>query len=320
MGNFSGDFLDYLAAKGEGNDFYLAQSPDLKDEEIARLTAKYSYKYEVWLSVPGIIRQRYGNDVPQEILDAAARGEVQTLREMEQHPEIKRVEDARAAVAEKYSMPSDIINDMAAAVFIAAASAGYSLHAAHELAQQRQFRESLRDKALNNTMTDEEKQAWRESRIKTRDIIKKDLMENQPEKYLLHLLAKYNRGHISKDELMPQVADLVQRIETNGRQDKLLDLLKEQRVSRRMRHFKPETLDILAGSVLAKVPQEDRDNILSRIPRKAKIFENMSDEQKSKFLAQEMRQANSNVQRTLSSDSIRENMPSVMRQQNVRSM
>ncbi len=320
MGNFSGDFLDYLAAKGEGNDFYLAQSPDLKDEEIARLTAKYSYKYEVWLSVPGIIRQRYGNDVPQEILDAAARGEVQTLREMEQHPEIKRVEDARAAVAEKYSMPADIINDMAAAVFIAAASAGYSLHAAHELAQQRQFRESLRDKALNNTMTDEEKQAWRESRIKTRDIIKKDLMENQPEKYLLHLLAKYNRGHISKDELMPQVADLVQRIETNGRQDKLLDLLKEQRVSRRMRHFKPETLDILAGSVLAKVPQEDRDNILSRIPRKAKIFENMSDEQKSKFLAQEMRQANSNVQRTLSSDSIRENMPSVMRQQNVRSM
>ena len=273
MGNFSGDFLDYLAAKGEGNDFYLAQSPDLKDEEIARLTAKYSYKYEVWLSVPGIIRQRYGNDVPQEILDAAARGEVQTLREMEQHPEIKRVEDARAAVAEKYSMPADIINDMAAAVFIAAASAGYSLHAAHELAQQRQFRESLRDKALNNTMTDEEKQAWRESRIKTRDIIKKDLMENQPEKYLLHLLAKYNRGHISKDELMPQVADLVQRIETNGRQDKLLDLLKEQRVSRRMRHFKPETLDILAGSVLAKVPQEDRDNILSRIPRKAKIFE-----------------------------------------------
>ncbi|MBR3501575.1 MAG: hypothetical protein IKO06_01580 [Alphaproteobacteria bacterium] len=320
MGNFSGDFLDYLAAKGEGTDFYLAQSPDLKDEEIARLTAKYSYKYEVWLSVPGIIRQRYGNDVPQEILDAAARGEVQTLREMEQHPEIKRVEDARAAVAEKYSMPADIINDMAAAVFIAAASAGYSLHAAHELAQQRQFRESLRDKALNNTMTDEEKQAWRESRIKTRDIIKKDLMENQPEKYLLHLLAKYNRGHISKDELMPQVADLVQRIETNGRQDKLLDLLKEQRVSRRMRHFKPETLDILAGSVLAKVPQEDRDNILSRIPRKAKIFENMSDEQKSKFLAQEMRQANSNVQRTLSSDSIRENMPSVMRQQNVRSM
>ncbi|MBQ8672185.1 MAG: hypothetical protein IJ525_06670 [Alphaproteobacteria bacterium] len=320
MGNFSGDFLDYLAAKGEGNDFYLAQSPDLKDEEIARLTAKYSYKYEVWLSVPGIIRQRYGNDVPQEILDAAARGEVQTLREMEQHPEIKRVEDARAAVAEKYSMPADIINDMAAAVFIAAASAGYSLHAAHELAQQRQFRESLRDKALNNTMTDEEKQAWRESRIKTRDIIKKDLMENQPEKYLLHLLAKYNRGHISKDDLMPQVADLVQRIETNGRQDKLLNLLKNQRVSRRMQHFKPETLDILSSSVLAKVPQDERDNILSRIPRKAKIFENMSDEQKSKFLSQEMRQANSNVQRTLSSDSIRENMPSVMRQQNVRSM
>ena len=320
MGNFSGDFLDYLAAKGEGNDFYLAQSPDLKDEEIARLTAKYSYKYEVWLSVPGIIRQRYGNDVPQEILDAAARGEVQTLREMEQHPEIKRVEDARAAVAEKYSMPADIINDMAAAVFIAAASAGYSLHAAHELAQQRQFRESLRDKALNNTMTDEEKQAWRESRIKTRDIIKKDLMENQPEKYLLHLLAKYNRGHISKDDLMPQVADLVQRIETNGRQDKLLNLLKNQRVSRRMQHFKPETLDILSSSVLAKVPQDERDNILSRIPRKAKIFENMSVEQKSKFLSQEMRQANSNVQRTLSSDSIRENMPSVMRQQNVRSM
>ena len=70
-------------------------------------------------------------------------------------------------------------SDMAAAVFIAAASAGYSLHAAHELAQQRQFRESLRDKALNNTMTDEEKQAWRESRIKTRDIIKKDLMEKK---------------------------------------------------------------------------------------------------------------------------------------------
>jgi len=320
MGNFSGDFLDYLAAKGEGNDYSLAQSPDIKDEEIARLTAKYSYKYEVWLSVPGIIRQRYGNDVPQEILDAAARGEVLTLREMEQHPEIKRVEDARAAVAEKYSMPADIVNEGAVALFVAAASAGYSLHAAHELAQQRQFRESLRDKALNNTMTDEEKQAWRESRIRTRDIIRKDLMEHQPEKYLLHLLAKYNRGHISKDKLMPQVADLVQKIETDGRQDKMLDLLKHPVVSRRMRHFKPETLDILAGSVLQKVPETEREDVLARIPRKAKMFENMSDEQKSKLLANEIRQASGNVQRTLSSEDIRENMPSAMRKQNVRTM
>ena len=218
-------------------------------------------------------------------------------------------------------MPDYIENEMAAATFIAAISSGYAFASACELAKERQWRESLSDRARNNELTDKEKEEWRESRIRTRDIIKKHWMENQPEKYLIHLLSRYNRHTISEEEkerLIPQITEAIDRIETDKRQDKLLETLQHPFVMRRIGRFNEETLNILANSVLVKVPDDGRDKLMSRMQIDTKMYANMSEEQKTHLLAQEMKRSGRYIQRTLSVNDIRANMPSLMRPQNER--
>ena len=169
-------------------------------------------------------------------------------------------------------------------------------------------------------MSEEEKKLWRmawlQSRKDTINTIKKDFAENQPEKLLLHILGKFNAGKISKDELLPQVADLVQRIDTNERHGNLLEYLQTERIQAKIGKFKPETLDILANSVLSKVPKAGKTQTMEKIQSK---FSDKNAELESSIqahaVAQNMLSAKANSMPTNASLTAKEryaNMPSIM--------
>lgn len=250
----------------------IAKSKAKIDEEIKTLAndSERVHKFQIWEKVPSILRDRYNGQVPQEVLDAAERDEIYTLRVMEMHPEVKQVNQARDIAQEAQAkIPSAIANTAAAMVFVSAITSGYSQDASTELANQRLARDALlATKALNPNMSEEEKKLWQLAWLQTRkdtiDTIKRDFAENQPEKMLVHILGKFNAGKLNKDELLPQIADLVQKIDTNERHGNLLEYLQTERIQAKIGKFKPETLDILANSVLNKVPQADITQIMSR--------------------------------------------------------
>lgn len=320
MVDFNDDFKEFLAR------YDSTAAAKVRDEKTPQdvlnsIYSAYISTFETWEKVPAEVRNRY-TKVPQDIMDAAARGEILTLREMEYNRDLKRAEDARSIVEEKLQMPSEITNTLAAGVFVAAISAGYSAKASLELALHRQVRESLASKVEAGTMTDKDKKEWRESREQDLDTIKRDWVENRPEKMLLHLFAQYNRGQIAKKDFLPRVAEYMDRIDAAKRREKLLDLLKTPRTQAMIYHFKDETRDLLWHSIEHKVPQ-NFDQALLKGQKRSDYYKGLSQDKQVEALSQGISRTRENVQeygRRLTNEQLRENTSAlVRRQENVRS-
>lgn len=325
MGNFSDSFMEYLKIYNP-TAYDKANSDNIKPEELAAIYNDNAAKFEVWESIPLTIRNRYpGQPVPYDVMEAAARGEIYTLREMEYHPEIKQVSEAREKVAEEQKMPSDIVSDMAAATFIAALAAGYAKETCHQLAMNRQLRESMLndkpDKETNREEYDRWLKNWLAVREKDFNAIKNDWKENQPEKYLMHLLAKHNRGRLNPKEMedFPQtVQDLMQRIEAApDRMAHLLAYIKTPRMQGRIGRFNEETMDILTHTVLRKVPETEKEQYLARdFARRREELRNMPDSAKAKIVSDSINSRATNLpeERTLTARERFANMPSSLNQ------
>ena len=295
--------------------------------------------YHDYEKIPEGIRDRYvGTKVPPDIMEAAKRDEVDTLRMMELHPEIRRVEDAREAVRQRFEVPendsSGIESGAAMALFATAIAAGYSQTAGQDLAMQRQYRDGLlEEKAAileNPNLSDAQKKEkldewfkkWLESRKATIKTIEDDWRGNpaenkaphQPEKYLVHLLGKFNRETIKeeKDKMLHIITDhLMPAIHNNGRHEELLNYLKQGRIQAKIGHFKDETRDILAGLVLQHLPEAEREQYLARdFRRNRNLSEDLSDDRKAAAVARDMKSAQANAipeNSTLTSAQRREN-------------
>ena len=330
MSDFSADFMEYLKIYNPSA-YDKANSDNIKPEELTAIYNANAAKFEVWESIPAAIRNRYpGQPVPQDVMDAAARGEIYTLREMEYHPEIKRVDEAREKAAEEYgsalpelSSTTKEIAQFTIATYIAARLAGYSAETCRELALHRMEREELmKDKPEN--MTKEENDAFIERlhaiKRKSLALMKKDLIENQPERYLMILLTKHDRGHLSPEEKenFPQmVQDLMQRVESENRMQHLLGHIKTPIVQARIGRFNDETMEILKHTVLVKVPEQDKEQYLAKdFHRRREELRNMPDSAKARMVSDSINQRATNLpeERTMSAREKFANMPSALNQ------
>ncbi len=325
MSDFSASFMEFLKIYNPSA-YDKANSDGVKPEELASIYNANIAKYEIWESIPAAIRNRYpGQPVPQDVWEAAQRGEIYTLREMEYDPEIKQVSEAREKVAQEYSMPADIVSDMAAATFVTALAAGYAMESCHQLALNRQHREDMLKNKPEN-MTDEEKDAWMKDWLAVRqkdfNLIKKDWAEHQPEKLLMHLLSKHNRGRLTTEETekFPQmIEDLMQKIESpdNNRMQHLLNYIKTPRMQARIGRFNEETMDILTHTVLRKVPETEREQYLAKdFAKRREELRNMPDSAKARCVSDKINQRVTNLpeERTLTTRERLANMPSALNQ------
>ncbi|MBR3502390.1 MAG: hypothetical protein IKO06_05750 [Alphaproteobacteria bacterium] len=234
-------------------------SEDVKNSIISR----HAEEFDTWQKVPYDVLLHWNGNPPKDIMVAASRGD---YRKMQLDPfYIREQDDVYSDNYQGFAPKAEEI--MATTVFVAAIDHGYSHEASLALAQESMFRELMRDKALNNTMTADEREIWRKSREKTRDIIRKDWAEYSPEKLLLHVFAKYNRGKISAAELSDTTRELMSRIESSGRHEELFNLLSSPRVQRRLARFDEEVLNALSQTILSNITltTEQAQNLQARI-------------------------------------------------------
>lgn len=325
MADFSADFMEYLKIYNP-TAYDKANTDGIKPEELASIYSANAAKFEVWDSIPAEIRNRYsGQPVPQDVWEAAARGEIYTLREMEYNRNIKQISEAREKAAEDYGIPTDIVSDMATATFISALAAGYASETSYQLALNRQYREGMLenrpDKKMNKKEYEEWLKNWLATREKDANAIIKDWKEHQPEKYLMHLLFKHNRGKltISETKDFPQIVqDLMQRIEAvPDRMAQLLSYIKHPRMQARIGRFNEETMKILTHTVLRKVPEADREQYLAKdFAKRREELRNMPDISKARMVSDSIssRAANLPEENTLTAKERLVNMPSALNQ------
>ena len=266
MNGFDDNFLDYLQAN-HPTDYLNACSEDAKPETLSRIYSDYNKYFQIWIKVPLAIRNHFNGRVPEEIMRLAANGNEEALRDIATGKKPPKEEQVP-----QYFTPPPPEKVMETALFATAIAAGYSKTAAFELSLRRMLRDSLAEKARTNTLSDEEKKAWTQSRKDDAKTIKKDWAFCQHEKMLIHLFAQYNRGKIKKEDFLPQVVDLMQKIESCNHRHHLLEYLKTKPVQAKLAHFREDVLDTLSQTILHEIPVEERDDYLrASIPLKFQI-------------------------------------------------
>jgi len=292
MVDFSATFKEFLK-KYDSAALSKVENDDTPPDVLNSIYSSYISKFETWEKIPPLLRDRY-DVVPQDIMDAAARGEIETLKAMEIDTSLRTTEEAQEKIEKErkqhqkdledaadacwpyhhHDIPEDIVMPVAAFAFTAAIVAGYSSTASHDIAIESQIRGKIFENAKGRNLTDEEHKQIYESHKRLRDIIAKDLAEHQPEKSLLHLFAIINRHPDKKEELLPKIADLVQKIETDNRQGDLLRALQHPIFQAKMSRFKTETLDLMNSCLLKNVPSDMQNGYLANsIPIKKKLAE-----------------------------------------------
>ena len=266
MNGFDDYFLYFLRAN-HPTDSILACSNDVKPESLRRIYNDYSDTFKIWMKIPSVIRDTFDGKVPQEIMYLAATGKEQILRDIAAGRKPPKPEEEN--MLPPLPTPEKV---MAAELFAVALAAGYSQQASYELSAHRLFRDSLRDKAVAGVLNETERKAWLQSRQDDADTIKKDWGNCQHEKMLIHLFGKYNQGKIDKDAFLPQVVDLMHKIEASNHREHLLAYLKTRPIQAKLAHFKEDVLDTLSQTILHDIPVSERDDYLrASIPLKIQM-------------------------------------------------
>ena len=249
MSNFDEGFAFHYYLKSKYPDDYLKFIDDKTPDEVkASIVNRHTSEFDIWKQVPYDVLLHWNGNPPEEIMYAASQG---NLRKLQLDPFRIKEQDDVFNKDNDTQVSQEALK--ATAVYTIAVEAGYSIPAAMELAREGLVRENLRDKALKNLLSDEERDIWLKSREKTRDIIRKDWAENNPERLLVHIFAKYNRGQISAEELTDTTRELMGRIDASGRHEALLNYLSDERVQRRLSRFDGEVLDALSQTILSNI-------------------------------------------------------------------
>lgn len=268
MNGFSDEFMEFLRTN-HTTDYYKARSDDVKSETLSRIYGDYSSYFNIWIKVPESIRLAYGGRVPAEIMEYAAQGNVEALRNIQRTGKANPPQKDNDIEGYTPPSPAEIV---AMEAFSAAIVAGYSIEAAQQLAENRHLRNFLSEKAEHNTLSPKERELWRKSRESDKETIQKDWHKHSPEKMLLHLFSQFNRGKISSEEFCPQVAELLQNIQSANRRGELLEYLRSKPIQAKLAHFRSDVKELFSQTVLSEIPPEKRREYLRHgIPQKLQL-------------------------------------------------
>ncbi len=286
MADMDGDFRKFLESYKATRDLLAkydeAKTEDEKNKILFSLQSEYGSKFLNWSKLPIELKEKYQTTgAPQWVLDIAAERNSNELRILVEHPEINsreqfeqqvRIEEQK--IEEAYKKTREEFKVSAAAVAVIAAPivvAGYTQKAAEDLASERLFRDDLFAKIGRRKPTFFELGMIIKSHQKTWEIIHKEWREHLPERYLIHLLAQYNRGNIDAGKLVPQLADTIQRIHTEGHIEHLDRYLKFPLVRAKLRHLNPEKTDELLEIIGRQIYGGNRHQKYNQVELKEKL-------------------------------------------------
>ncbi len=241
MADSGEEFLDFLKANCP-EDYAKLSAENVSDKLVTAVLFKHSAKFNLWRKVPEYIRTKYVGRIPDDIMEKLKTDPHLT------DDEIKKIEKGRTDGNAVESYNGVIEFNASDAMVIGAVSAaivkyGYSTKAAQQLAVTQQARKKLMYDQSLPLSPEEKKSLWTQSREADHKTIKKDWIENQPERYAVHMLKKLNAGKISHDQAALQLDSLLRRVVEQGRIDNFRQALAAP--SARYQHYSSETKELL---------------------------------------------------------------------------
>jgi len=240
MATLSDDFIRFLQTNYP-DDYRLIPTGEVPEALANSLMSKHAREYAIWCEVPEWIKSRCRDKLPKEVLNGNET--VQTY---------VRKEETAAKKEEK-----DNTELMSYSVELLAL--GYAQDTVSTLMQDRDERENLLLEFGDGPLTEEQLARWLETRHKDMMAIRKDWIENQPEKYALHMAKllsrnkkRLERGGLTSDErakIEKRIATFerefkttVRRLESRETRQNMVDYLRGQPQQAALRHLAPDVL------------------------------------------------------------------------------
>jgi len=203
MADCSTDFERFLYANYP-DDYRRATAKDVPDDVIEAILSKHARHYEIWRHIPEWIKDRYRDRLPRELLNGN-----ETVKAF--------VEEEKHAKQQEEKETADLIGFGTALL-----AAGFAAETVTVLVQNREEREKLAASARGGALSGELLARWLETRESDRLAIENDYKENQPEKYIFHLIKELSRvnkrgqrlqNNEEKNGLNVKSAELQQKLE-----------------------------------------------------------------------------------------------------------
>jgi hypothetical protein len=175
MSKIESDFERFLYANYP-DDYRRATSADVSDSTITTILVRHVGHYNAWKNIPEWIKNKYQDVLPREVLNGQEG--TREFIEKETHTAQKDEENTSALI------------DFSVSVL----AMGYSAQTAAQLTKNRAKREELLQAADGGEFTAAQLAAWLATRESDKDAITTDWQNNQPEKYLVHLVKELSRA------------------------------------------------------------------------------------------------------------------------------
>lgn len=239
MGKCSSDFERFLAANYP-DDFRRVTGENVPDDVINAILSRHETHYRIWKNIPEWVKDKYRDIIPSEVLNGNQTSKEFVLQEEEK----KRQNEKDTQKLTDYS--------------VTLLALGYSAETAAVLAANRQERAAILAMAGGAPLTGELRERWLALREIDCAAIRKDWKENQPEKYMLHLIKSLDRERrrggksasardvaasaMKKGDMEKELTELVKMLSNGKNKERMAEYLRQKPQQAALRHLSPETL------------------------------------------------------------------------------
>ena len=245
MENLSADFERFLL-HNYPDDWRRITADGVAADVVTAIMSRHAGHYQKWKDIPEWIKNNYGDRIPTEVLNGN-----------EPVKEFIAKETENAKVEEQQT--NDLVN-----FSVAALAAGFAVETVVTMTNNRKTRQDLVEMYGVNMPTDIFEK-WLDARRSDISAIKKDWQENQPEKYLMHLVKMMNRtqkyadrGIIDEDKasekianIRKELAEVAEKLSSKDAKLKVVDYLRGRPQQMALRHLSADSLGVFTNIMKA---------------------------------------------------------------------
>ncbi len=228
----SSDFERFLYANYP-DDYRRATASNVPEDVLTAIVSRHSAHYDIWRRIPEWVKNRYQDRLPRELLN----GNEQVKEFIKKEEQLSKKEEKETIELLDFS--------------VTMLALGYSAETVKAMAENRGLREKLLKAAQGGDLSEEQKLQWRLSRENDRSAIARDWQENQPEKYLFHLIKQMNRsqkrGERTDSQVMAELAQMLPMFGDKANRTKLVEYLRQKPQQAALGHLSPEVLGKFSG-------------------------------------------------------------------------
>ncbi|MCM1323617.1 MAG: hypothetical protein NC218_05605 [Acetobacter sp.] len=228
----SSDFERFLYANYP-DDYRRATASNVPEDVLTAIVSRHNSHYLVWKNIPEWVKNRYQDRLPKEVLNGN-----ETVKDFVKKEELQVHKEEKETIE---------LVDFSVSLL----AMGYAAETVKTMAENRMKREQLLRAAPNGELTEEQKSLWQALRQSDCEVIARDWQQNQPEKYLFHLIKEMNRsqkrGEKVNTQTMNELENMLPLFTDKANRKKMVEYLRQKPQQAALSHLSPEVLGKFSG-------------------------------------------------------------------------